>query len=351
MDVATVKGPVPAQTNRRGMLRRVMGASAAAAALLLVAKGSETAEANSRTTVVGASTDSFGIAAAVGAFDPNTLIGNIGGNGFGVIGTFGSPGYSPPFSAGVLGQGGGAFYGVVGLGQNNPGVYGQSTSSTGVQGISSTGDGILGFSSGNLKYSLAGSGSGQAHGLIGYSENQFGVSGINQTGTNWAGAFFNAQATAPNSGRKGLFVQGDFVVLNGTKNAAVKTQRFGHRKMYAVEATENVFEDFGTATLKGGKARVELDEIFAETVNTGQKYQVYLTPSSADGKGLAVTGKDAHGFTVQEQGAGTGTYEFDYRVVAKVRGHEKTRMEEFVPPQIPPAPVPSGATSRGGEKS
>jgi hypothetical protein len=225
--------------------------------------------------------------------------------------------------------------------QGGVGVTGQSVSGTAVEGYSTTGNGILGYSSGNLKYSLAGSGSGQAHGLIGYSQNQFGVAGINQGGNNWAGAFFNAQANSPNSGKQGLFVQGDFLVLNGTKNAGVKTQRFGHRKMYAVEATENVFEDFGTATLRGGKARVELDEVFAETVNTGQKYQVYLTPKSADSKGLAVISQDAKGFAIQELGTGTGSYDVDFRVVAKVRGHEKTRMEQFEPPAIPTPPVPS----------
>ena len=180
----------------------------------------------------------------------------------------------------------------------------------------------------------------QAHGLIGYSQNQFGVSGINNGGNNWAGAFFNAQATAPNSGKQGLLVQGDFVVVNGTKNAAIKTPKHGYRKMYAVEATENVFEDFGTATLKGGNARVELDEMFAETVNTGQKYQVYLTPKHADSKGLAVVQQDARGFTIQELGGGTGSYDVDYRVVAKVRGHEGTRMEPFEPPSMPTPPTP-----------
>jgi hypothetical protein len=230
--------------------------------------------------------------------------------------------------------------GVQGITATGIGVRGTSTSGTGVHGESTTGDGVLGFSSGNLKYALAGSGSGQAHGLIGYSQNQFGISGINNGGNNWAGAFFNAGATAPNSGRKGLFVQGDFLVLNGTKNAGVKTQRFGHRKMYAVEATENVFEDFGTATLKGGKARVELDEVFAETVNAGQKYQVYLTPKSLDSKGLGVISQDANGFTIGELGGGTGSYDIDYRVVAKVRGYEKTRMEPFEPPPMPKAPEP-----------
>ena len=134
-------------------------------------------------------------------------------------------------------------------------------------------------------------------------------------------------------------MQGDFVVVNGTKNAAVETQRFGHRKLYAVEATEKVFEDFGVAKLQNGRARVELDEVFAETVNTGQKYQVYLTPKSRDSRGLAVTGQDARGFVVEELGGGTGSYEVDYRVVAKVRGHEGKRMEQFMPPAMPTPPA------------
>jgi len=239
---------------------------------------------------------------------------------------------------------------------NGIGLHGTSVSGSGIEGRSTSGDGILGFSSGNLKYGLAGNGSGQAHGLIGNSANQFGIAGINSGGNNWAGAFFNAQANSPGAGKKGLFVQGDFLVLNGTKNAGVKTQRFGHRKMYAVEATENVFEDFGTASVKNGTARVDLDEIFAETVNTGPKYQVYLTPKHADSKGLAVVGQDAKGFTIQELGGGTGNYEVDYRIVAKVKGYEQTRMEQFDPPTMPtsptaaPLPVPTAGPGDKKEK-
>jgi hypothetical protein len=179
--------------------------------------------------------------------------------------------------------------------------------------------------------------------------------GINQNGNNWAGGFFNALANTPNSGRNGLIVQGNFVVVNGTKNAAVKTQKHGYRKMYAVEATENVFEDFGTAKLQNGKARVELDEVFAETVNTGEKYHVFMTPRG-DSKGLHVSAQDAKGFTVQESQGGTGGYDFDYRVVAKVRGHEKTRMEAFEMPTMPtpptpPAPQPLPRTAPGKKDS
>jgi hypothetical protein len=324
----------------------VLGASAAAA-LLLITKEASTAQAAARATILGTSITQYGVAGIDSSWDPNTFLGNLGTRTFGVIGVW-EVSMPAPANAGVLGQATG-HVGVLGLSTNVVGVFGQSQSGTGVQGISATGDGILGFSSGNLKYGLAGTGSGQAHGLIGYSANQFGISGIKQNGNNWAGAFFNAQATSPSAGRKGLFVQGDFLVLNGTKNAGVKTQKHGYRKMYAVEATENVFEDFGTAALKNGKARVDLDDVFAETVNTAQKYQVYLTPSG-DTKGLYVSGRDARGFTVQEAQGGSGSFEFDYRVVAKVRGYEGTRMEQFEPPTMPPTPEPTKSPDSAGPK-
>src|SRR4029450_1914072 len=76
-------------------------------------------------------------------------------------------------SVGVFGNGG--TRGVSGRSTSGIGVVGEATSGSGIQGRSTTGDGILGFSSGDLKYSMAGSGSGQAHGLIGFSVNQFGV--------------------------------------------------------------------------------------------------------------------------------------------------------------------------------
>jgi len=300
-------------------------------------------EAAANVSVVGPSTAVYGIAAMPGTATAPALPTLV--ETYGVIGnTFEGANSAHPDNVD---------YGVLALADqsralgafSNTGeaIYGQSGTRTAITGNSASSNGIVGFSGGNLTYGLAGSGFNQAHGLVGYSDNQFGIAGINQNGNNWAGAFFNAQANAPNSGRRGLFVQGDFLVLNGTKSAGVKTDKHGHRKLYAVEATENVFEDFGTAALKGGRARVELDEIFAETVNTGQKYQVFPVPKSAESKGLAVVSQDAKGFTIQELGGGTGSYEVDYRIVAKVKGQEGKRLEQFDPPAVPTPPTPSAS--------
>jgi hypothetical protein len=83
---------------------------------------------------------------------------------------------------------------------------------------------------------------------------------------------------------------------------------------------------------------VRLDPIFAATVNTAAKYHVFLTPRSAETKGLAVVAQDVEGFTVQEADGGKGSYEFDYRIMAKVRGQENTRLEAFTLPTAPPPP-------------
>jgi hypothetical protein len=54
----------------------------------------------------------------------------------------------------------------------------------------------------------------------------------------------------------------------------------GGRKLYAIEGTQNWFEDIGTDRLRGGTALVAIDPIYAETVNL-EEYQVFLTPVGA----------------------------------------------------------------------
>src|SRR5262245_11785704 len=253
----------------------------------------------------------------------------------------------PPSHTGVFGSSANAAgHGVVGYSGatgsgSGTGVRGQSGSGSAMIGVSTSGDGILGFSSGNLKYSLAGTGSGDAHGLVGISANQFGVVGVNQSGTNYAGFFSGGGA-----GHPGVLVDGSFIAT-GTKSQAVSTARHGMRKLYAVESTQPLFEDFGTAWLEGGQARVNLDPVFAETVNTGIGYHVFLTPRG-ECRGLFVAAQDASGFVVQELNGGASAIEFDYRVMARVRGHERTRLEPFALPPVPAPPRAPEVARSGG---
>lgn len=125
-------------------------------------------------------------------------------------------------------------------------------------------------------------------------------------------------------------VVGDLVVIGnqtvfGTKSAAVSTAGHGDRLVYAVESPENWFEDFGSGALRDGAATVELEAIFAETVNTAVDYHVFVTPLGDCA--LYVTDKTHSGFAVRALGGKPCDVPFDYRIVAKRSGYETARLE------------------------
>ncbi len=55
------------------------------------------------------------------------------------------------------------------------------------------------------------------------------------------------------------------------------------------------------------------------------EYHVFLTPRG-DAQALYVSNESANGFEVRESGNGTHSVAFDYRIVAKRRGHETERL-------------------------
>lgn len=86
-------------------------------------------------------------------------------------------------------------------------------------------------------------------------------------------------------------------------------------------------EDFGSGALVHGILKVTLDPAFAQTVNAGVEYHVFLTPGG-DCKGLYVTNRTAEGFEVRELGGGISSVAFDYRIVARRAGYEAQRLTD-----------------------
>jgi hypothetical protein len=123
-----------------------------------------------------------------------------------------------------------------------------------------------------------------------------------------------------------LRVNGNLTVVNGTKSAAVRVADGSLRLLYAIESPESWFEDFGFGRLKGGYARVELDETFA-TVIAGAPYHVFLTQYDGD-YGLYVTEREASGFAVRSARPADAECEFSYRVTAKRKDVADVRFEE-----------------------
>lgn len=123
------------------------------------------------------------------------------------------------------------------------------------------------------------------------------------------------------------------LTCTGTKLAVVETANYGRRGLYAIESPGVWFEDFGSASLVAGEARVAFEPIFAETVNLDANYHVFLTPLGEEPVLLFVTAKSATGFTVRGVTLDGQPAEcaFDYRIVAKRQGYEDVRMEQVGP--------------------
>jgi hypothetical protein len=117
------------------------------------------------------------------------------------------------------------------------------------------------------------------------------------------------------------------LLCTGTKSAAVAVDGNRMVRLYAMEAAENWFEDAGSAQLVSGKATVQLDQVFAQTVNGEMDYHVFLTPNG-ECEGLFVASKGAQGFEVRELRQGHSNISFDYRIMARRKGYENVRMED-----------------------
>ena len=310
---------------------------------------------------------------------------SIDGTTYGVYGRSDSNGTG---ASGVYGKalGSGVNYGVYGTtassGDNASGVYGEATATSGrnygVYGKSNSniGTGVYGFASatsggcfgvygesystnGRAIYGWASATSGTTYGLYGRSDspngygvcgyaaatsgNNYGVygksnspSGIGVYGANlfpamgYAGYF---QGNAHVTGN--LTVDGDFSV-SGAKNCVQPIDNGKKVLLYAMESPEIWFEDFGTAQMVNGQAVVLVEQVFAQTANIEMGYLIFLTPIG-ECNGLYISRKDKDSFEVRELGDGTSSITIDYRIVAKRRGYEEVRFEEFTEPEQPPA--------------
>jgi len=281
--------------------------------------GSATAASGNTSGVYGASASTsglgvYGTATATSGTGSGVYGASASGGGFGVVG------YNPSTS--------GFAVGVEGLSYSSTGVaiFGQAVAPAETN-PSQTPRGIVGTT--NVSSGV---------GVLGTNDNGIAMEGANNAGNIATADFVNNESTnfmgpvivAHGSSYDGIClmdVSGD-LACNGSKSAVVPVDG-GTRKvaLYAVEAPENWFEDFGSGHLASGSAVVQLEPIFAQTVNTGEEYHVFLTPNG-DCKGLYVTNKTGASFEVRELGGGTASIAFDYRIIARRKGYESIRLAD-----------------------
>jgi len=231
-----------------------------------------------------------------------------GDEAYGVYGETASPDGDGVHGYAASDRGAGAGVHGTAKGPDGDGVFGHALSATGnAWGVFGTSDSADGAGVGGVATATSGV--------------AVGVTGSTKSPDGWAGSFTTEKGggvyvSAP-AGKAGLNVAG------GTKNAVVATSD-GARLMYAEEAAEVWFADYGFGRLAAGSATVAIDPTFAEVVDLGIPYHVFVQGYGA--ATLAVTQREADRFVVRSSDRLDGA-EFSYRIVAKRRGYGTARLE------------------------
>jgi len=109
------------------------------------------------------------------------------------------------------------------------------------------------------------------------------------------------------------------IIGNGTVSTVVDGVSSSDAKkiMFAPEAPEVLFEDYGTSKLINGKVSVEIDPIFAKNivVNDQHPLKVFIQ-LEGDCNGVYVTNKTKSSFTVKELQGGNSNVSFSWHIVA-----------------------------------
>jgi hypothetical protein len=275
----------------------------------------------------------------------------------GVFGEISSASSDATAVLGVSNNSSGTTYGVRGInsssGQFAAGVEGENFSATGVtfglvgsisspngigaialaDGESSTGSGLIGCCPAGVWGDVA-SNAGGATALAGTADDARAIflannspSGV-PTAFMFQGAAGQLALQAGGSGFCTVDTTGHLHCDNGVSTLAAVDDGQRRVALYAMQSPQNWFEDFGSGRLTRGTASVTLDRAFAETVNRGSDYHVFLTPVG-DCRGLYIGQKTVTGFEVRELGGGMSNVAFDYRIVALRRGFEDVRLEDM----------------------
>ena len=260
--------------------------------------------------------------------------------GAGGIGVYGFDGSTS--GIGVLASGGS--FGVFGVGFNGPGVYGASQASQLGGLFGGAVEGQIGNGSGTTPPYYSGvwgdvaSIAGESIAVVGTAGENFGAF-FENNGSNYTSLIAQNNAASSSSalvfesfgghfgGKCTIDVSGN-LTCSGTVKAVVEVEGARKVAVYSMQSPENWFEDAGSGQLSGGSAQIEFDPTFAQTVNAGVEYHVFLTPKG-DCRGLYVANESAKGFEVHELGGGNSSIAFDYRIMAKRAGYENVRLADL----------------------
>ncbi len=141
-----------------------------------------------------------------------------------------------------------------------------------------------------------------------------------EAGTTQGGRIFDIDTSGDE------YLAGTLTTMGGKGGPYLRTTGASGKTVtaYADHTTAPEMDDVGEAQLVDGRAFVPIDAALADVIDLRSGYHVFITPEG-DSKGLYVI-KGSGGFFVREQQGGRSTLPFDYRIVAKPREENGTRL-------------------------
>jgi hypothetical protein len=164
--------------------------------------------------------------------------------------------------------------------------------------------------------------------LSGFNDNGY-LAVLDSSGLTQAGIYVNSA--------------GDGIVFGDTKSFRMDNPNQPNTEIWyaSLEGPEAAAYIRGTAQLVNGQATIQFPDHFL-AVASPDGLTIQLTPLSADSQGLAVVRKSLEGIQVQELNKGTGSYEFDFLVMAIRQGYEDYEVIQPVPNAVQANPVAEG---------
>jgi hypothetical protein len=226
--------------------------------------------------------------------------------------------------------------GMLGLGTK--GVYGQ-TSAVGGVGVFGANTDLTSASNVGV-YGLVGDGTSQSidfKAILGVSNNTNDLYGC---GGYFSGEYYGVYAINPTASSGYAIYYSGNLAGTGTKSCVMKTSQ-GPKALYCVESPENYLEDYGTAQMVNGTARIDIDPVFLETITIDGEnpYKVFIQMIDEISNNIHIKKYDTY-FEVIENNGGTSNATFDWRFIAKRKGFEKLRLAEVPEAYSDPALYP-----------
>ncbi len=202
---------------------------------------------------------------------------------------------------------------------NPSGVYSQLNNTAGVVAYRSA---IFGYSNSGTTSSSGGIDVGVRAQSVAQNDNVLGVyatcfsNGSDVSGGYFLSATYGGTVTS-RTWVANYYAGTDYKVFgSGTVSTIVEGESNNHI-MYAPEAPEVLFQDFGVGKLVNGATTIVIDPILAKNivVDTNHPLKVYVT-LEGECNGIYVTNKSKNGFTVRELQNGNSNVSFSWQIVA-----------------------------------